>query len=164
MLSFARLLSCHQNGGVFWVKGNLSILGGTYLGNGSPETGGVLFCSEGSQITIEGGIFEDNWARDGGVALVDGGTSLRVESGIFSGNVANGQGGVFAANSEGDIQVGRIFLTSQLFYHPSLLIASSLSVCQQCCRLRSLVGTRIISPSSRIDCRRAKGMHLYHRY
>lgn len=110
VLSFALLLSCHQDGGVFWVRGNLSILGGTYIGNASPETGGVLFCSERSHITIESGVFQDNTAGDGGVALVYGGASLKVESGTFSGNVANGQGGVFSANTEGDIQVGRILI------------------------------------------------------
>lgn len=80
-------------------------MGGTFTENDSPENGGVIFCSEGSRITLTGGVFEDNTAQDGAVALVDGGSDLKVESGVFTGNVAESEGGAFSVNSEAGFQV-----------------------------------------------------------
>ncbi|CAM9163289.1 unnamed protein product, partial [Laminaria digitata] len=69
------------------------------------ENGGVLFCSENSLFTVEGGIFENNESQDGAVALVNSGANLKVKNGTFTGNVAESEGGVFSVNSEGGIQI-----------------------------------------------------------
>lgn len=100
------LLFYHQNGGVFWSKGNLSIVGGTFTENEGPENGGVVFCSDKSRITVAGGIFENNKAQDGAVALVDKGSKLQVENGVFTGNTAESEGGAFSVNEEAGFQVG----------------------------------------------------------
>ncbi|CAN0533592.1 unnamed protein product, partial [Laminaria digitata] len=86
-----------QNGGVFWTKGNISIVGGTFSDNESPALGGVFYALETSVVAVKGGMFEHNMAQDGAVGVVDKDSTLRVENGTYTGNVAERQGGVFTA-------------------------------------------------------------------
>lgn len=98
---------------MFWTKGELVILGGTYVNNAAKH-GGVFQAAEGSSVVIEGGTFESNTAENGGVvyALVDG--SLEVKDGLFEGNSARTGGGAFFVEGGADIEVGRTTLTCVL--------------------------------------------------
>lgn len=68
---------------------------GNFTRNESPENGGVLFASEFSTFTLEGGLFEGNLAQDGGVIMAVVGSTVNIEGGVYSGNVAASEGGVF---------------------------------------------------------------------
>lgn len=100
---------------MFWSKGNVSILGGTFTENESPQNGGVFFGEDSSLIVMKGGSFEGNMAQDGAVSVVLQGSTIQVEGGVYTGNVAERQGGVFSVYGGGGIQVGRRKVLEILF-------------------------------------------------
>lgn len=89
---------------MFWVKGELKILGGTYSNNAAKQ-GGVFQAAEESTVTIEGGTFEGNTAENGGVVYVISDGALEVTGGVFEGNSADTGGGAFFVERNADIQV-----------------------------------------------------------
>lgn len=95
----------YQNGGVIWSKGNVSISGGYFVSNEGWDDGGVIYASDESTTTLEGGDFVDNKASHGGVITAVYSSSMRVEESTFSGNVAENDGGVFSCFG-GNIEVG----------------------------------------------------------
>ncbi|CAM9772969.1 unnamed protein product, partial [Ectocarpus sp. 12 AP-2014] len=92
-------------GGVIWTKGDVTILGGNFLGNDGAESGGVVLASEESTIVIAGGLFQGNEALDGGVVFVGEGAAVEVEGGVFDSNLAGNGGGAFAAEEDGHINI-----------------------------------------------------------
>ena len=92
---------------MFWSKGNVSIAGGTFTDNESPQNGGVFYGEVSSVIAMKGGRFENNMAQDGAVAVVRKGSTLQIEDGVYTGNVAERQGGVLSSYGGGGIEVGR---------------------------------------------------------
>lgn len=95
-----------QSGGVFWTKGEITILGGVFDGNKASEKGGGVFYvdqEEGtSSIVIQNGTFIRNTAEeDGGVGIVTEDATLYVYGGTYSENIAFNGGGVFAAQDGG---------------------------------------------------------------
>lgn len=93
-----------QGGGVFWVKGILTISGGNFSQNVAPS-GGVVYASEGSSVTLSDGRFEGNDALDGGVVFIDENAELFVRGGFYSENKARNGGGVFWGDDGGDLEV-----------------------------------------------------------
>lgn len=89
---------------MFWTKGELLILGGTFVNNAAKH-GGVVQAAEDCSVVIEGGTFGGNTAENGGVVhvLIDG--SLEVKGGVFEGNSARTGGGAFFVEGDTDIQV-----------------------------------------------------------
>ena len=95
-----------QGGGVFWVKGKFFINGGKFSDNYvSENSGGVVFASDYSSVTLSGGYFEGNDALNGGVAFVELDAVMLVEGGVFTGNIAQNGGGVFWGEDGGDLHV-----------------------------------------------------------
>lgn len=95
----------YQNGGVFWTKGELFILGGQYFKNSAIETGGAIFASEESSITLKNGTFNQNRAIDGGVVYVDETAALFIEGGTLTANIADNRGGAFYIGVMGELNV-----------------------------------------------------------
>ena len=98
---------------MFWVKGELKILGGSYSNNAAKQ-GGVFQAAETSTVMIEGGTFEGNTAENGGVVYVIGDGALEVTGGVFDGNSARTGGGAFFVERDADIQVGFWLILSAL--------------------------------------------------
>lgn len=85
-----------QTGGVFWVRGVLTVLDGLFVGNEGVERGGVFLANEDCLVTIEGGTFASgNRAQAGGAAYADVESTLYVNGGNFTGNTAGNSGGAF---------------------------------------------------------------------
>lgn len=97
---------CPQYAGVFWTKGNFTVTGGQFVGNGAADRGGVFHGSSGALITVAGGNFLGNHgAEEGGVGYGTTDSVVVISGGTFSRNSASSNGGAFYMEGGGDFMV-----------------------------------------------------------
>lgn len=95
-----------QNGGVFWTKGTVTITGGDFYDNESPDRGGVFDAGADGVVTLAGGNFESNRGGDqGGVGFVTTGSTVYIVGGTFSANQADIDGGAFSVETSATFEV-----------------------------------------------------------
>lgn len=82
---------------------------GSTFTNGMAATGGVVYCTYCSNITLTGGTFTNNYANEGGAFYIDfsgmgatGTTTISATSTTFINNAALGDGGVFYISQGSD--------------------------------------------------------------
>lgn len=93
-----------KDGGVFWTKGLIHILGGDFFSNSADDRAGVWRISEEGSVVVEGGNFEENESFNAGVGFVDDDSELLITGGRFARNVAT-NGGVLDVNRRGNLTV-----------------------------------------------------------
>ncbi len=86
MFDNVTIRNCTSNawGGAIYSNGNLTINGGIYENNISAKYGGFII--NGGTLTINGGTFKGNTAKQGGCIYSDTNGSLIIKEGTFSGN------------------------------------------------------------------------------
>ena len=90
---------------VLWIDGMHLILKGLTLANGkTDESGGGLFVSQSSEVTIDNCTFSGNEAHHGGGLFNDGGKVTMTNSTI-AGNTASAWGGGFYNNFGGEATI-----------------------------------------------------------
>ncbi|MCK9314134.1 MAG: MBG domain-containing protein [Methanocorpusculum sp.] len=94
---------------IYETAGTLELRTGSLLRNNHAQYGGGVLVA-GSNLTISGGIIQDNVASSngGGVYSSTAGNHIQFSSGSISGNIANDGGGVYLQAGELNVSSGSI--------------------------------------------------------